>query len=63
MDEIVERKSFEQNDKKKEYKRRCENIKVTNLFKQLKHRHVLEKIKEYRSIWNQQLVSFLRFNY
>ncbi|XP_065215873.1 cilia- and flagella-associated protein 45-like [Planococcus citri] len=56
INELTKYKKDEQNDRKNEYKRRCENIKTTNVFKQLKHRHVLEKIKEYRNIWNHQLI-------
>lgn len=57
VQETVKCKTLISKERETEYQRRCDNVKVTKLFEQLKRRRLLGRIKEYRKIWNTQCVS------
>lgn len=56
MKEKMEHKNRE-NCAKIEYEQRLQNLNVTDILQQRKHREHFKKIMENRSIWNKQCVS------
>lgn len=57
MNEQMEHKNRENCAKKIEYEQRLQNLDVTDIVQQRKHREHLKKITDNRSIWNKQCVS------